>query len=346
MKIKLGDLLFTIETDKIKDPVSFSAEINHILERYYQAHNFYRGMEIKDNLDIESEGSSKKIVDEILSNRRVPETDNEQLLSNLYSIYNITDKNKDITKDNIKILYDLMWMSIKDKKNKLDNHENYWRKEDGQITRTTKNPFLTLDPKYLDSTMDSLITFIQSNELTHNDRLKSIIIMFWFVYAHPYYDYNGKMSRILAGWYLKTKERYLDSMVFSLVFKVMRSSYIDYLTKIRESVERGTKEFDITNIIAKWFDWVSCAIDGLISFIGIQINNGLSLSDKKTAIYLAIYIKSNFSKQKEFTAKDIEEILKLKYSRQNLHSTLDKMVSDGLIIKRKQAKSPVFSVIK
>ncbi len=341
MKIVIGKTTFTINQ---KDLFVDSNKISKIDKQLYQGSSFYRGMEIKNNLDIEKEGSSKKVVDKFIKGELKPENKNQHLLVNLWHIHKRIESTSEITVSNLRALHDMMWFNI-ESKSKMNFKEYPWRKEAGTISSGQKN-FNTLNAKYLDKTMNNLFEFINSEKLNDSIIIKSIIIMFWFVYAHPFYDYNGKTSRILAIWFLNNNDYYLSSMQFSLVFKCMRSKFFDDLKKLRLDEMKGIHSFDITDMIAKWSTWLLRGVISYCDYALITFDNGISFNDTKATLYSALAISSKFKKQSAFTQKDIEKITNLGYDQKYLNKILTKMSQEGYLIKTKKSKSPVYSIIK
>lgn len=133
----------------------------------------------------------------------------------------ISDVTNKINEDNIYKLYSIAIGNFLDAENILKANNHY--RHDYVYIVGTKVEHVGLDPKKISSYMNDLINFINSDD-NINDLLKASMIHFYFSYIHPYFDGNGRMSRLMHMWYLIQKG-YKSTMFISF------SSYIEKTRK-------------------------------------------------------------------------------------------------------------------
>lgn len=163
--------------------------------------SFYLLSEIKGSLDIEGDGSSRKIINELINGKRKPLNENEHKAINLHAALKYIDTVKPkITKENIMLIYNILKQNVDMKENSLENNHEYRQsKDDGFVG--SKN-YKTPNIEDLNNGMSDLIEFINSSNLDEYPIEKSLIIQIMFIYFHPFYDFNGRTGRLLTYWYL------------------------------------------------------------------------------------------------------------------------------------------------
>ena len=153
--------------------------------------------EINSSLKAEGVSSSRKLVDQVIKNKKSGEdvSSNEinKLVSNYYDCIHFILNNKEINERNIFTLYSMLTTD-------LDNII-----ELGSLYRkgiVTIGKDVGINPELIPSRIKELINFINSNVLEDKIQTKAIISHYVFENIHPYYDYNGRMGRILHLWVL------------------------------------------------------------------------------------------------------------------------------------------------
>ena len=63
--------------------------------------------------------------------------------------------------------------------------------------------------------MDGLIDYINQKKEYEEHLIASHIIHYYLVYLHPYFDYNGRMGRVLSFWYNFKKAPSLSLLLVS-----------------------------------------------------------------------------------------------------------------------------------
>ena len=153
--------------------------------------------EINSSLKAEGVNSSRKIVDIVIKSKldgKALLTDEiTKLISNYYEALRFVLNRNKITKRNILTLYSILTSDL----DNVIEDEWIYRKRDVFIGEDKG-----ADPKDINDKMDELISFINSNVFEDRIQTKAIIAHYLFENIHPYYDYNGRMGRLLHLWIL------------------------------------------------------------------------------------------------------------------------------------------------
>ena len=93
-----------------------------------------------------------------------------------------------------------------------------------------------------------MIDYVQKNDGL-DQIIKSIVIHYYFAYLHPYFDGNGRMSRLLQLWYLVQKG-YTSSLSipFSAYINESKGMYYKAFTSITDNF-RVAQVLDITSFV-------------------------------------------------------------------------------------------------
>lgn len=280
---------------------------------------------LKSSLDIENEGSSKKVFDDLFSNTLVPTTEHEKLLVRMKQVYDFIKMAKPaISHENIYTIYKMLTMDIDMGNNKLDDGHIY-RSGDGVIG----DKFSTLTPSKVHEYMDDLIN---SFEVSDSKLVNAIVLMNQFVYIHPYYDYNGKMSRIMLYWYLinNDMEKRAQIIIASLLF--FRDQYFMVLREQREK-ERN----NFTPLAMFVTDVAMILTTAMNKILDHCKKNGIKLSDSE--LYTALYVGS----MEGFTGtKDIVEKTNLQISKGGVSKIFINLVESGILETRTSKKQNMY----
>jgi Fic family protein len=216
-------------------------------------------------------------------------SEKEQRIINLHNGYNYISKGKTINEDNLKELYDIL------SKNLLTDDElktmgAYYRNKTSHIFYSKYihvPPDTTLDASKIPFLMDNLFDYINTNnefDMQTDYFIKSMIIHFYFVYIHPYYDVNGRTSRTTSIWYM------LNNNIFPFVifnrsysniseyYKLIREAKFSYnLTKfLNYNLEKIELELEKEYVISKISDFSKLSVAELEivrNIIGLHNNN-------------------------------------------------------------------------
>ena len=270
--------------------------------------------EIKFNNAIEGIDDDVKDIDRLLKRMFVSVNQDKKRITNLYRGYEFILKNKEINKDSLKKLYNILSDGLLKESDKNRMGE-YYREGTVYIMRGTSldRYFKGVDPKNIDEYMNILFDYINngSEESNIDNFIKSQIIHCYLVYIHPYFDVNGRTSRTLGMWYLLNNKN-ISYMTFNRSISFMKGNYDKSLVMLRErgdmtpflkyilDAERIEleKEYIINNIeknIGKKFN----NNEYLILEYFLSINGNLTLLD-----LISMYNNYNSKKKKSIILQD------------------------------------------
>ncbi len=195
--------------------------------------------EIYNNLLIEGYVSSKKMINDVINRKNVDNSD--KMIQNVYNAMIYISQNRNINKDNLLYLYQTLTNDIDMNKEKLDGP--YYRLADVNIANRDKG----INSMLIDSYMNQLLNYLNDNQgLNQEEKIvKSIIVHFYFEFIHPYYDFNGRMGRLLVLWYAYNNDVYHYLAFFSRAIAAYREQYLKLF-----NITRFNQTLDITYFVA------------------------------------------------------------------------------------------------
>lgn len=187
--------------------------------------------ELQYNNLVEGYKDDLSVINDVIKNKSKFLSEEQKLrILNLYKGYQYILNNKDINKDSLKELYNILSHNLitEEERNRMGD---YYRKECGYIflsSRMDKEPFKTIEPIYVEKLMDEYFSFLNEDFLIDTktgEYIKSQIMHFYLVYIHPYYDVNGRTSRTMAMWDLLNNESY-PHIIFNRGINVRKYYYL------------------------------------------------------------------------------------------------------------------------
>lgn len=207
--------------------------------------------EIKNNNNIEGINDDIFSIQEIIDKKKkIKNAEKRNRIINLYNGYRFILENKDINKDSLKKLYEILSKDLLTYTEKSDMGE-YYRNRSGIILhggRLDGSYEETMNAKYVPNLMDKLLEYINNNNSFDKQTdyfIKSMIAHFYFVYIHPYYDINGRTSRTLSMWYL------LNNMCYPYIIfnRAINYEFPKYDQAIIESKFHGNITYFIKHLL-------------------------------------------------------------------------------------------------
>ena len=206
--------------------------------------------EINSSLRAEGVHSSRKQVDQILKMKASGEklTNNEitKLVSNYYEGLRYIVSGKEITKRNIHALYLIITSDL----GEIIEEGAFYRQGTVSVGEDKGMPY-----KAVNEAMNELIAFISSNAMEDRIQTKAIISHYIFENIHPYYDYNGRIGRLIHLWILINKSR---DEFWKLVF--LSESIYAYKGKLDTTFRHITKakknkaNIDLTYFVGRLYE--------------------------------------------------------------------------------------------
>ena len=202
--------LYLKKNEKFKllydDLNNFLSDEEYIKNKDFTEHLWFSN-EIKFNNTIEGYKDDVELISSVIkdNNRSISYKKRKRII-NLFRGYQYILKNKDINKETLKNLYNILSKGLLDE-NDLKHMGKYYR-EDRVFIYFSSNidiiPDEGIEFNKIDEYMNNLFEYINKNKGDNqtDNFIISQIIHFYFVYIHPYFDINGRTSRTLSMWYL------------------------------------------------------------------------------------------------------------------------------------------------
>lgn len=289
--------------------------------------------EIKSTLDIENIESSRNSIRNILKGRAPQNYDENKIYGIKIGLDFISDKNNKITEENIFKLYSLSIGNYLSSEDKL-LPGNFYR-HDAVYVIGNDISHQGLDFKLLSDYMSDFVEFINKED-SIGPIVKSVIIHFYFAYIHPYFDGNGRMSRLLQLWYLIQSDFNSTLMVsFSQLISKTKNLYY----KTFEDIENNLKisgVVDVTPFILYFNKNVFNKLqeqkinENIIEDFQNYLNRGLiTLKEKELFLFVMSYYA-----EKEFSTKTLEKDFK-NAAYATIRSFVLKFEKIGLLLSQK-----------
>lgn len=283
-------------------------------------HDLNKRRSVTSSNEIEGIKIDKRREEDILLKHMSPETKEEYLLfgynkalENIFEVYRYQSLSESFIKDLHYFLYESL---TPDFGGKYKTEQNYIREFDknGNLLRTV---FIPSKPQDVDNLMGNLV--YQFNECVKDAECNTIIAIFVFILdflcIHPFYDGNGRVSRLLTT-FLLLKYGYDLDQYYSFSYVILNN-----VDKYYESLEKSSIGWHDNNNDCGFFVhfMLNCLKDGYskLGYI-LQVNSIPGTSDDK-ALKVINDSKTPISKA------DIEEVL-INLSRTTIEKSLGELV--------------------
>lgn len=299
--------------------------------------------EVEGSLEIEGIKTSRKKIEDIL-NKKDTLNSKEQVVLNMKNGLDFI-RNHPITTENIYELYQV----LSDKcLNDEEQIEGIYRKGDVDVIGIYGEVSDRGAPAgNLEVWMSDLVAFIQSsmNQLNPLTYLMPHIIHYYLITLHPYYDFNGRMARMLSYWYCQQCPYYHDPLpVFSEAINYNRTTKSQYYRAIENS---RSDDNDLTYFLEYIFS-VSSRFVKVYRQLGLMTmqlrKKGIDMNPSDINLLKPILLY--YTAEDQFNWEDVSKIDKQQYSKQYYLRILNRL-SDLEILSRKLVKNKtVYSLYK
>lgn len=262
--------------------------------------------EIKGSLSTEGVHSSRKRIKAVaLSEQSTNEE--EQNIINLYKCIQII-KDLDITKENIKLVYDTLTYNIDLKENTLDGE--YYREDEVEIGNVARG----VSSLKVADMMDELLEFCDAliNIDVDTDTMMTIALMYvniihyQFVYIHPYYDRNGRMARLLAQWVSFKINVKAKHIAVSEAISYDKSNYYSAIQEVRDSYGSRDVTHFVDYMLKAQIRYMETYL--LVDKIRFDLQDNLTVLSSSELSYIKMLYLSNL-RDKKFGYKDFLKLL-------------------------------------
>ena len=260
--------------------------------------------EINSSLKIEQVNSTRRIVQETIKNKNKESEKRvniKTLILNMDSAMSFILNTNDININDVFVLYSILTKDIDLKENALEKM-SFYRKDE-----VTIGDDKGLTWKKIPQTMDLLINFINSKLFNEIPIIKALIAHYIFAHIHPYFDFNGRMSRMIHLWILKKidpnelwKNIYLSESIFAFKEKFYKA-----FNKMSSAQELN---IDLTLWISYLLDIFIEHNNAYIKMKKILDQSKVRLNDKARLFLIEIIIKIENNSKKWFSKKDFQKL--------------------------------------
>jgi hypothetical protein len=351
LKIKLNDQsgsqLLYWNQEKIMKNFSGSQDLirNSVMSQFLDFRdsemlNGFVFSEIESSLAIEGVRSTRAEIEKL---NKIEYDDlnelNDIIVKNMLLGYEFV-KNNDITKDNIFQLYKILSKKcLKENEQLLPGH--FYRHDEVNIVDAA-NAVVDkgVDWKRLPNLMDELIVYINKEKTYEEHLIASHVIHFYMVFLHPYFDYNGRMARVMSFWY---NFKHAPSLSLLLVSEAINNKIhkYGYYNAIVNSRNAGN---DITYFLEYMGNIVLKYTKIYINFYTIQNKlkgNGQGLS-RATEIALKYVLALPVTGDGYFDWKAYKDFSHDDFSKQYYLRLLNALAEQGILIVREHKRAKLF----
>lgn len=198
--------------------------------------------EIESSLAIEGIRSTRAQIEKLdQTNYEDLSQINDIIVKNMLLGYEFV-KGHDITEENIFQLYNILSKNCLKDTEQLYPNALYRHDEVNIVDGANAVVDRGVDWNLLPTLMRQLIDYMNTDKTYEEHLIASHIVHYYFVYLHPYFDYNGRMARVLSFWY---NLKHAPSLSLLLVSEAInnRIHKQDYYNAIMNSRSTGN---DIT----------------------------------------------------------------------------------------------------
>lgn len=184
--------------------------------------------EIEGSLKIEGVNTTRREVQHVIETQEI-KNNNDRIILNMYNGIQFITKTPDFNKDNLKMLYELLSDGCLFEKDILG--EKKYRDGPVYIGNHEGCPF-----DKIDECLDSLFEYINNSngDLIYNF-LKPFIAHYYFVYIHPYFDYNERTARMIETWIINNTPLSSAPLFLSEAINDNKKKYYKAIEKTRYS---------------------------------------------------------------------------------------------------------------
>ncbi|MDD2402438.1 MAG: Fic family protein [Clostridia bacterium] len=289
--------------------INLTSQLKKILLKAYDGQKYgFQAMEseIISTLAIERIESTRDSVRKLLLGGAPTDENNKKAYGIKKGLDFISDTSNEISEENLHMLYMLSVGDYLSRDDALPKKSLY--RDDVVYVVGDNITHEGLSWKKIPKYMDDLINYINTND-DLDQVVKSIVIHYYFVYLHPYFDGNGRMARLLQLWYL-VQMGYSQALFipFSAFINESKGKYYKAFTKISGN-RKVSGVLDITPFVLYFTEHVFAKLGKktiaikVLSDIETLLSNGFVTVKEKELIN---YVLSTYG-YNEFSTKQLEK---------------------------------------
>lgn len=208
--------------------------------------------EIFSSLFTEGEISSRRIIEELSSSLKVDDIANDKMVSAFFSVYNYLLKAPNFSISSFFNIYSLLSNGNIDKNSTLKDGKMF-RDEPVYIgSNSMKREYSGFDADKIEQSLIDLCEYLNEEvEHTYDLYIKAIIGHLYFEMIHPYYDFNGRVGRLIPQWLFINNGKIEDLMFFSTAVGNYRETY---LSLFRKTIDARTGKVNLDYFVNSILD--------------------------------------------------------------------------------------------
>jgi hypothetical protein len=298
--------------------------------------------EIESSLAIEGVRSTRAKIEQLNKQDYENLTDkNDIIVKNMLLGYEFV-KNNDINQDNIFKLYSILSNKCLEDQDKL-LPGNYFRHDEVNIVDSS-NTIVDkgVDWQNLPILMNQFMEYINKDKTYEEHLIASHVIHFYLIYLHPYFDYNGRMARMLSFWY---NYKNAPSLSLLLVNEAINNKYhkVNYYNAIMNSRKSGN---DISYFLEYMGNIILKYTKIYINFYTLETTlkgKGFTLN-RATEIALKYVLELPVTEDGYFDWKDYKDFSNDDFSKQYYLQLLNILVEMEILIFKEHKKAKLFRI--
>ncbi|MBE6115152.1 MAG: Fic family protein [Erysipelotrichaceae bacterium] len=239
-------------------------------------------------------------------------------------LYGLVSKYQQLLESDIEVrtckevreLYDKTMLQDITKENKRNIPDGFiFRKEAVEVDSGGMMIHMGLNPEFnIIDTMDKALMILNDPNISLLVRVA--IYHYLFGYIHPFYDGNGRMSRLISSAYLCKELDVITALQVSVSCKLHYKQYCDSFKIVNDIRNKG----DLTYFVISFLEIFKKGLEHLIDSIQDKIDqyiyyeqciHELQITDKHSLSLLTILLQCTLFTAQELTVEDLIKISKL-----------------------------------
>ncbi|MFK5883857.1 MAG: Fic family protein [Candidatus Izemoplasma sp.] len=195
-----------------------------------------------------------------------------------------------------------------------------------------------VNQKNITMMMDMLFDYINEQKTDFSNLLAPHVIHYYLIYIHPYFDYNGRMARVLAFWYNRNFFPVIGNMFISEAInqKTVKNNYYKAITNSREMENDITYFISFLSRLSLEFTYLYLNYYEILE----TLDNNQATGTKALNSMIITLLKVN----KEFNWKEFKEIDENDYNKQYYLKMLNLLVDKDVLKARIVKKAKLFKL--
>ena len=293
--------------------------------------------EIEGSLNVENVPTTRRRVKDLLEKGSEPQTKNDIIIRNMGRGIEFINSKPSFNKENLRKLYGLLTEDCLDEDEKLKPGD-YYRYDGVEVDNYQGCPV-----EQIDACMDSLFDYV-NGVLDKADNTYSLLLPhichYYIIYIHPYFDYNGRMARMVSFWIsLLVRQDLLPPTISEMINQTKG----DYYKAIRSSRNaRNDLTYFVLYLLRGTIKYY-LSYRNLENIAQMAKNRGIQLTETELNYMKRILVSSNGA----FNYQDFLKYCQISISKQGALKILNRFIeSGGLVEIESKGKTKLFSINK